>query len=150
MATLLDLSGVAARAGDHCCQPLMNALGLDGTVRLSAHVYNTEDEIDQAAGAVAEAVESARAMNEETREFLRRIVHEYGGRTMAPIAGANREADGDNPSAATASTSRSGWRAASSRPRRSPRVPVRSATRRRPCSGAGRRPHGDRGREPRP
>jgi nitrogen fixation NifU-like protein len=36
-------------------------------------------------------------MNEETKEFLRRIVHEYGGRTMAPITGANREADGDNP-----------------------------------------------------
>jgi selenocysteine lyase/cysteine desulfurase len=36
----------------------MNTLGLDGTVRLSAHVYNTEEEIDQAAGAVADAVEA--------------------------------------------------------------------------------------------
>jgi nitrogen fixation NifU-like protein len=36
-------------------------------------------------------------MNEETKEFLRRIVHEYAGRTTAPIADANREADGDNP-----------------------------------------------------
>ena len=58
LATLLDLSGVAVRAGDHCCQPLMEALGVDGTVRLSAHAYNTEDEIDQAARAVVEAVEA--------------------------------------------------------------------------------------------
>ena len=36
-------------------------------------------------------------MNDEAKEFLRRIVHEYAGRTQAPITDANREAEGDNP-----------------------------------------------------
>jgi nitrogen fixation NifU-like protein len=36
-------------------------------------------------------------MNDEAKDFLRRIVHEYAGRTLPPIAAANREAEADNP-----------------------------------------------------
>lgn len=42
-----EASGIITRSGEHCCQPLMNHLGLpDGTVRASAYLYNTPDEID--------------------------------------------------------------------------------------------------------
>ena len=41
---LLDKLGVAVRTGHHCAQPLMEALGLEGTVRASFAVYNTLDE----------------------------------------------------------------------------------------------------------
>ncbi len=46
VATLLDLSGIAVRAGHHCAEPLMNRLGLDGTARASFGIYTTQDEID--------------------------------------------------------------------------------------------------------
>lgn len=44
---LLDKMGIAVRTGHHCAQPLMDALGIDGTVRASFAVYNTTDEVDQ-------------------------------------------------------------------------------------------------------
>jgi cysteine desulfurase/selenocysteine lyase len=47
IATLLDKYGVAVRVGHHCCEPLMNRLGLDGTVRASFGLYNTKTDIDQ-------------------------------------------------------------------------------------------------------
>ena len=43
---LLDKLGVAVRTGHHCAQPLMTALGIEGTVRASFAVYNTRDEVD--------------------------------------------------------------------------------------------------------
>ncbi|MFO0983390.1 MAG: aminotransferase class V-fold PLP-dependent enzyme [Planctomycetota bacterium] len=55
LATMLDLDGIAVRAGEHCCQPLMDTLGVDGTVRLSSYLYNTIDEIDAAVDSVARA-----------------------------------------------------------------------------------------------
>lgn len=46
MGTLLDRLGVAVRTGHHCAQPLMQRLGIEGTVRASFALYNTKDEID--------------------------------------------------------------------------------------------------------
>lgn len=43
---LLDKLGVAVRTGHHCAQPLMQALGVEGTVRASFAVYNTCQEVD--------------------------------------------------------------------------------------------------------
>ncbi|MDE5573273.1 MAG: aminotransferase class V-fold PLP-dependent enzyme, partial [Muribaculaceae bacterium] len=43
---LLDKLGIAVRTGHHCAQPLMTALGIEGTVRASFAVYNTLDEAD--------------------------------------------------------------------------------------------------------
>ncbi len=43
---LLDKLGVAVRTGHHCAQPLMHALGVEGTVRASMAVYNTAEECD--------------------------------------------------------------------------------------------------------
>lgn len=46
VGTLLDQYGIAVRTGHHCTQPLMNMLGVPGTVRISFAVYNTLEEID--------------------------------------------------------------------------------------------------------
>ncbi len=46
VGTLLDKYGIAVRTGHHCTQPLMQHLGIQGTVRVSFAVYNTKEEID--------------------------------------------------------------------------------------------------------
>ncbi|MFZ5972525.1 MAG: SufS family cysteine desulfurase [Bacteroidota bacterium] len=46
---MLDARGIAVRTGHHCTQPLMDRLGIEGTVRASFAVYNTRKEIDQLA-----------------------------------------------------------------------------------------------------
>jgi cysteine desulfurase/selenocysteine lyase len=46
VATLLDRSGIAVRAGHHCAEPLMRRLGLDSTARASFGLYTTMEEID--------------------------------------------------------------------------------------------------------
>lgn len=46
MGTLLDRLGIAVRTGHHCAQPLMQRLGIEGTVRASFGLYNTCEEID--------------------------------------------------------------------------------------------------------
>ena len=46
IATILDAHGVAVRAGHHCAQPLMRALGVPATARASFYLYNRRDEID--------------------------------------------------------------------------------------------------------
>ncbi len=43
---ILDKQGIAVRTGHHCAQPLMDSLGIKGTVRASFAVYNTMEEID--------------------------------------------------------------------------------------------------------
>jgi len=52
MGTLLDRLGVAVRTGHHCAQPLMNRLGISGTVRASFALYNTKEEIDVLAAGI--------------------------------------------------------------------------------------------------
>ncbi|KAA6318076.1 Cysteine desulfurase, partial [termite gut metagenome] len=46
MGTLLDRLGIAVRTGHHCAQPLMQRLGIEGTVRASFVFYNTKEEVD--------------------------------------------------------------------------------------------------------
>ena len=50
MGTLLDRLGIAVRTGHHCAQPLMDRLGVLGTVRASFSFYNTKEEIDSIKG----------------------------------------------------------------------------------------------------
>jgi cysteine desulfurase / selenocysteine lyase len=47
VAQILDLEGVAIRAGHHCCQPLMQKLGVTATNRASFYLYTVREEIDQ-------------------------------------------------------------------------------------------------------
>ena len=46
IGTLLDRLGIAVRTGHHCAQPLMDRLGISGTVRASFALYNTKEEVD--------------------------------------------------------------------------------------------------------
>ena len=51
--TIIDKMGIAVRTGHHCAQPLIDHFGIPGTVRASFAFYNTADEIDRLAEAVA-------------------------------------------------------------------------------------------------
>ena len=53
VGTRLDLEGIAVRTGHHCCQPLMQRMGVLGTVRASFSVYNTIEEVDTLADCVS-------------------------------------------------------------------------------------------------
>lgn len=46
IGTLLDRLGIAVRTGHHCAEPLMQRLGIEGTVRASFGLYNTKEEVD--------------------------------------------------------------------------------------------------------
>lgn len=56
--TVLDRLGIAVRTGQHCAQPVMDAMGIDGTVRASVALYNTRSEID----ALCAGLEQVRTM----------------------------------------------------------------------------------------
>lgn len=56
LGMLLDKQGVAVRTGHHCAEPLINLLGLSGTVRISFALYNTLEEIDIMLAALKRAV----------------------------------------------------------------------------------------------
>ena len=47
VASILDISGVAIRAGHHCAQPLLTHLGLNATARASFAFYNTDEDVDR-------------------------------------------------------------------------------------------------------
>ena len=55
MGVLLNEQGIAIRTGHHCCQPLMDSFGIEGTCRASFAFYNTQEEID----ALAKGIEKA-------------------------------------------------------------------------------------------
>ena len=60
MGMLLDKLGVAVRTGHHCAQPLMTALGIEGTVRVSFAAYNTKAEADAFIAALERVVKMFR------------------------------------------------------------------------------------------
>lgn len=60
VGTVLDLEGIAVRAGHHCAQPLMERLGVPATVRASFALYNTAEEVDRLAEGLRKAVEMFR------------------------------------------------------------------------------------------
>ena len=55
VAQVLDMEGVAIRAGHHCCQPLMQKLGVAATNRASFYLYTVPDEIDRLVGGLHRA-----------------------------------------------------------------------------------------------
>jgi cysteine desulfurase/selenocysteine lyase len=55
LGQILSDSGIAIRAGHHCCQPLMKDLKVMGTARASFYIYNTQAEVDLLAEALQEA-----------------------------------------------------------------------------------------------
>lgn len=57
VATVLDTQGVAVRAGHHCAQPLMQALGVSATTRASFGLYNNIADVDRLVAALQETKE---------------------------------------------------------------------------------------------
>lgn len=57
IATLLDQQGIAVRAGHHCAHPLMDALNVKGTVRVSFGIYNNMDDVEKLVAAIEKAVD---------------------------------------------------------------------------------------------
>ena len=55
--TILDLEGIAVRAGHHCVQPLMARFGVPATIRASLAFYNTEEECDALVSGLRKCVE---------------------------------------------------------------------------------------------
>jgi len=55
--TILDQFGIAVRTGTHCTQPLMDSLGITGTIRASFAFYNTKEEIDALMEAIVKVEE---------------------------------------------------------------------------------------------
>jgi len=58
VAAILDRAGVAVRVGQHCAEPLMDRLGVEGTVRASFGLYNNRADVD----ALVQAIEKAKRM----------------------------------------------------------------------------------------
>jgi len=58
ISTVLDRYGVAVRAGHHCCQPLMQHMGVNATCRASFGMYNTTGEVD----VLVESLEKAHSL----------------------------------------------------------------------------------------
>ncbi|MCW3128070.1 MAG: cysteine desulfurase [Bacteroidetes bacterium] len=56
LGVLLNEQGIAIRTGHHCCQPLMDRFGIEGTCRASFAFYNTEEEIDALIAGIEKAV----------------------------------------------------------------------------------------------
>ena len=52
VGTLLDQQGVAVRTGHHCAMPLMERLGIPGTIRASFSLYNCDEDVDKFIAAV--------------------------------------------------------------------------------------------------
>jgi cysteine desulfurase/selenocysteine lyase len=57
VGTILDREGIAIRTGHHCCQPLMDRLGVAATARASFALYNTREEVDALAAALGKVRE---------------------------------------------------------------------------------------------
>lgn len=56
IGVLLDKQNIAIRVGHHCAQPIMKALGLKGTIRVSLSLYNTKEDIDKFIKALKKAI----------------------------------------------------------------------------------------------
>lgn len=57
LATLIGREGICARAGHHCCQPLLKKFGRQGTTRASFYLYNTRADVDALVAALKKAHE---------------------------------------------------------------------------------------------
>lgn len=61
VGTRFDQMGIAVRTGHHCCQPVMERMGVPATIRASIALYNTKSEIDALADGIRQIVGEQRA-----------------------------------------------------------------------------------------
>ena len=64
VATIIDRSGVAVRAGTHCVMPLLSRFGVTATCRASFAMYNTRDEVDLPGASLGQSAGSSVMMDE--------------------------------------------------------------------------------------
>jgi len=57
ISSILDMQGIAVRAGHHCAQPVMDRFGVPATARISLGLYNTRDDIDAAIAGLRKVAE---------------------------------------------------------------------------------------------
>ena len=57
-ARLLDAQGIAVRTGHHCAQPLMERLGVSGTIRASFYIYNDDSDADKLLAGIDRVLEA--------------------------------------------------------------------------------------------
>jgi cysteine desulfurase/selenocysteine lyase len=92
LAVLLDKRNIAVRVGHHCAMPLMNELGIDGTIRVSMAAYNTSADIQTFGGALVECIhlltETAAKKEGDNNVF------EEKQNELAPIAHSIKQAKG--------------------------------------------------------
>lgn len=69
VAVRLNSYGIAVRAGHHCCMPLMESLGLTGTVRASCAIYNCKKDVDALVSALTEIVSKTTEPKQSNQEL---------------------------------------------------------------------------------
>lgn len=57
IGTLLDQQGIAVRTGHHCAEPLIDTMGVPGTVRVSFGLYNDKNDVDTFIAALQKAIQ---------------------------------------------------------------------------------------------
>ncbi len=76
IGVLLDQQGIAVRTGHHCAMPLMEALGLSGTVRASLGCYNTQSDIESLVKALKQVVQEYQNQDaDNTRKAIEHTTH---------------------------------------------------------------------------
>jgi cysteine desulfurase/selenocysteine lyase len=97
MGTQLDLRGICIRTGHHCCQPLMERLGVSSTARASFGVYNDDEDIERLASGLRSILERAHLSRRATPTA---IVSDASGPEAQPVT--YPEAVGTDPAAVAA------------------------------------------------
>lgn len=64
LAVLLDQRKIAVRHGQHCTMPLMQTLGIDGTLRISMAAYNTEDEVNRLVAVLKDCINHLKRLDQ--------------------------------------------------------------------------------------
>ena len=76
VAAFLDSRGIAVRAGHHCAQPLLQAMNIDSSLRISLAFYNTEQEVDRLISALKELLSQPSLDNQGDLQKLLTQVYE--------------------------------------------------------------------------
>lgn len=66
-AEILSQEGICIRSGHHCCQPLLERLGVTATARMSFYIYNDKKDIDRAVSAIKKVIKIFRPKPQITR-----------------------------------------------------------------------------------